>query len=86
MHGLLASQLCPCLFLVSLHCEPVVYFTTLHPFDFDRNLFNFLVILSCNQSAQWFDSMFSGLVSLVVQTVVLNCLWNILVAHVQFCI
>ena len=30
------------------------------------------IILSCNQSAQWFDSMFSGLVSLVVQTVVLN--------------
>ena len=33
----------PCLFLVSLHCEAVVDFTTLHPFDFDRNLFNFLV-------------------------------------------
>ena len=32
----------PWLFLVSLHCEPVVHFTTLHPFDFDRNLFNFL--------------------------------------------
>ena len=31
------------LVLVSLHCGPVVDFTTLHPFDFDRNLFNFLV-------------------------------------------
>ena len=29
--------------LVRLHCGPVVDFTTLHPFDFDRNLFNFLV-------------------------------------------
>ena len=28
----------PCLFLVSLHCGPVVDFTTLHPFDFVRNL------------------------------------------------
>ena len=25
------------------YCEPVVDFITLHPFDFDRNLFNFLV-------------------------------------------
>ena len=33
----------PCLFLVRLHCGPVVDFTTLHPFDFDRNLFYFLV-------------------------------------------
>ena len=28
---------------VHLHCGPVVDFTTLHPFDFDRNLFNFLI-------------------------------------------
>ena len=35
-----------CLFLVSLHCEPLVDFTTLHPFDFDRNLFNFLYKLA----------------------------------------
>ena len=31
------------LVLVSLRCGPVVDFTTLHPFDFDRNHFNFLV-------------------------------------------
>ena len=43
IYGLLASPI-PCLFLVSLHCGPVVDFTTLHPFDFDRNLFNFLVL------------------------------------------
>ena len=29
---------------VSLHYGPVVDFTTLHPFDFDRNLFNFLFV------------------------------------------
>ena len=47
IYGLLASQSCyhSMLVLVSLHCGPVVDFTTLHvhPFDFDRNLFNFLV-------------------------------------------
>ena len=48
--------------------------------------YNKLKIIFSNQSAQCLDSMFSGLVSLVVQTVVLNCQWNILVAHVQFCI
>ena len=33
----------PCLFLVSLHCEPVVDFTTQHhPFDFDRLVFSCL--------------------------------------------
>ena len=38
----------PCLFLVSLQYGPVVDFTTLHPFDFDRNLFNFLVVMVLN--------------------------------------
>ena len=32
------------MFLVRLHCGPVVDFTTLHPFDFDRNLFIFLFV------------------------------------------
>ena len=36
----------PCLFLVGLHCEPVVDFSSLHPFDFDRNLFNLLNIMN----------------------------------------
>ena len=35
------------LFLVSLHCGPVVDFTTLHPFDFDRNLlFSLLIVVA----------------------------------------
>ena len=37
------SNTIPCLFLVSLHCGAVADFATLHPFDFDRNLFNFLL-------------------------------------------
>ena len=48
MHGLLASQSCyhSVLPLVCVHCEPVVDFfitkqTSLHPFDFVRNLFHF---------------------------------------------
>ena len=43
IYGLLASQSCYHS-MVSLHCGPVVDFTTLHPFDFDRNLFNFLFV------------------------------------------
>ena len=48
MHGLLASQSCTilCYSLVYVHCGPVVDFfitkqseTSLHPFDFVRNLF-----------------------------------------------
>ena len=35
------------MFLVRLHCGPVVDFTNLHPFDFDRNLFIFLCIKGC---------------------------------------
>ena len=47
MHGLLASQSCTilCYPLVYVHCGPVVDFfitkqTSLHPFDFVRNLFH----------------------------------------------
>ena len=50
MHGLLASQSCTilCYPLVYVHCGPVVDFfitkqTSLHPFDFVRNLFHLLV-------------------------------------------
>ena len=50
MHGLLASQSCyhSVLPLVCVHCGPVVDFfitkqTSLHPFDFVRNLFHLLV-------------------------------------------
>ena len=55
MHGLLASQSCYhsvlpfCVYpLVYVHCGPVVDFfitkqTSLHPFDFVRNLFHLLV-------------------------------------------
>ena len=53
MHGLLASQLCyhSVLPLVCVHCGPVEDFfitkqTSLHPFDFVRNLFHLLVINS----------------------------------------
>ena len=49
MHGLLASQSCTilCYPLVYVHCGPVVDFfitkqTSLHPFDFVRNLFHLL--------------------------------------------
>ena len=49
MHGLLASQSCyhSVLPLVCVHCGPVVDFfitkqTSLHPFDFVRNLFHLL--------------------------------------------
>ena len=52
MHGLLASQSCTilCYPLVYVHCGPVVDFfitkqTSLHPFDFVRNLFHLLVII-----------------------------------------
>ena len=59
MHGLLASQYrvtIPCYPLVCVHCGPVVDFfitkqTSLHPFDFVRNLFHLLVrsttVLAC---------------------------------------
>ena len=50
MHGLLASQSCyhSVLPLVCVHCGPVEDFfitkqTSLHPFDFVRNLFHLLV-------------------------------------------
>ena len=51
MHGLLASQYrvtILCYPLVCVHCGPVVDFfitkqTSLHPFDFVRNLFHLLV-------------------------------------------
>ena len=54
MHGLLASQLrvtILCYPLVCVHCGPVVDFfitkqTYLHPFDFVRNLFHLLVIIT----------------------------------------
>ena len=57
MHGLLASQYCVtilCYPLVCVHCGPVVDFfitkqTSLHPFDFVRNLFHLLVAISFNQ-------------------------------------
>ena len=53
MHGLLASQYrvtILCYPLVCVHCGPVVDFfitkqTSLHPFDFVRNLFHLLVLL-----------------------------------------
>ena len=51
MHGLLASQSCTilCYPLVYVHCGAVVDFfitkqTSLHPFDFVRNLFHLLVV------------------------------------------
>ena len=49
MHGLLASQ--SCYPLVCVHYGPVVDFfitkqTSLHPFDFVRNLFHLLVIIT----------------------------------------
>ena len=55
MHGLLASQSCyhSVLPLVCVHCGPVEDFfitkqTSLHPFDFVRNLFHLLYIyISC---------------------------------------
>ena len=48
MHGLLASQSCYHYPLVCVHYGPVVDFfitkqTSLHPFDFVRNLFHLLV-------------------------------------------
>ena len=53
MHGLLASQSCyhSVLPLVCVHCGPVEDFfitkqTSLHPFDFVRNLFHLLFIIS----------------------------------------
>ena len=53
MHGLLASQLrvtILCYRLVCVHCGPVIDFfiteqTSLHPFDFVRNLFHLLVTM-----------------------------------------
>ena len=51
MHGLLASQSCyHSVTLVGVHCGLVVDFfiakqASLHPFDFVRNLFSFLVII-----------------------------------------
>ena len=56
MHGLLASQYrvtILCYPLVCVHCGPVVDFfitkqTSLHPFDFVRNLFHLLVIIIHN--------------------------------------
>ena len=52
MHGLLASQSCyhSVLPLVCVHCGPVEDFfitkqTSLHPFDFVRNLFHLLVCI-----------------------------------------
>ena len=55
MHGLLASQYrvtILCYPLVCVHCGPVVDFfitkqTSLHPFDFVRNLFHLLYIYFC---------------------------------------
>ena len=49
MHGLLASQLRVTILLVCVHCGPVVDFfitkqTSLHPFDFFRNLFQYLFV------------------------------------------
>ena len=52
MHGLLASQYrvtILCYPLVCVHCGPVVDFfitkqTSLHPFDFVRNLFHLLLV------------------------------------------
>ena len=54
MHGLLASQYrvtILCYPLVCVHCGPVVDFfitkqTSLHPFDFVRNLFHLLVVIT----------------------------------------
>ena len=43
IYGLLASQSCYHSMLV-LVSGPVVDFTTLHPFDFDRNLLIFLFV------------------------------------------
>ena len=58
MHGLLASQSCyhSVLPLVCVHCGPVVDFfitkqTSLHPFDFVRNLFHLLYIYECTVDA-----------------------------------
>ena len=56
MHGLLASQYrvtILCYPLVCVHCGPVVDFfitkqTSLHPFDFVRNLFHLLVLSMSN--------------------------------------
>ena len=58
MHGLLASQYrvtILCYPLVCVHCGPVVDFfitkqTSLHPFDFVRNLFHLLYIYRRTQT------------------------------------
>ena len=57
MNGLLASQSCyhSVLPLVCVHCGPVVDFfitkqTSLHPFDFVRNLFHLLVLLQIQRA------------------------------------
>ena len=65
MHGLLASQSCTilCYPLVYVHCGPVVDFfitkqTSLHPFDFVRNLFHLLYPLLV--SVKFLEKIFNG--------------------------
>ena len=59
------------MFLVRLHCGPVVDFTTLHPFDFDRNLFIFLLAVLSHKTAyfgiQWIKINGTQLIKLTAQ-------------------
>ena len=68
MHGLLASQYrvtILCYPLVCVHCGPVVDFfitkqTSLHPFDFVRNLFHLLFLCSIQDKQarlEWFPRL-----------------------------
>ena len=47
------------LFLVGLHCEPVVdFFIPIHPFDFDRNVFIGFTIMSSRRRNDLYQEIF----------------------------